>query len=188
MREISVNGVFQWIDRGVHFLAVLMMVPAAVAIVGDTALITAYIIVRETPVPGNWRFVEEWSGYLLVLMVYFSLAYTLRTGGHISVDVVVRFLPRRVRNVLDVILSAMALAMSIFLMDRSFAWFRYGLARHLESNFPSHTPLWIPYLFIFIGLVPFGLALLLHLVRRVLILVTGVTPEEAREARIEAPL
>ena len=44
---------------------------------------------------------DEYGGYALAIGGMWALAYTLRTGGHVRIDVLLPYLPRGVRAVLD---------------------------------------------------------------------------------------
>ena len=44
---------------------------------------------------------DEYGGYALALGGMWALAYTLRTGGHVRIDVLLPYLPRTIRAVLD---------------------------------------------------------------------------------------
>jgi TRAP-type C4-dicarboxylate transport system permease small subunit len=44
---------------------------------------------------------DEYGGYALAVGGMWALAYTLRTGGHVRIDVLLPYLPRTVRSVLD---------------------------------------------------------------------------------------
>ncbi|GAI54754.1 unnamed protein product, partial [marine sediment metagenome] len=52
---------------------------------------------------------DELSGYLLVVATFFALDYTFRTGGHIRIEVLRRFMPPRVRDWMEVLLAFIAL-------------------------------------------------------------------------------
>lgn len=187
MPEVSTaRRILNLADRATNTLSRVLVFPAAVVLVAVSIMITTSVVVRETPIPWQWTFVDEYSGYFLVLMIYFALAYTLRTGGHITVDVVVRHLHPRLRVTFDVFLTALALAIVSFMMERSLGQVAYALDRDARSLFQSHTPLWIPNIFVFIGLLPFGIALLLHGIHAIIAAVTG-NVEEAETAPEQPP-
>lgn len=172
-----VDAVLSRMDRAVGLLSGLAVAIGAIAVAGMVFMVTAYIIVREF-LKGQWFFVEEWSGYLLVLLVYWSCAYTLRSGGHINVGVVVRFLPKRARLWMAALTSLAALGMLGFFMEKSIRWVIYAAEESLVSGFPSLTPMWIPFTFVSIGLGVFSLAMALHLARKVVEAVRGKVEEE----------
>src|SRR5262245_60092774 len=57
------------------------------------------------------RVTDEISGYLLALAATWGFAFTLRTGGHVRVDVVFPYLARGVRTAIDVLAQ---LLMAVF--------------------------------------------------------------------------
>lgn len=179
------SGVLNKIDRAIGLLSGLAVGASAISVVGLAFLITANMLVRELRAAGYigfiWNFVEEWSGYLLVLLIFFALAYTLRTEGHINVNVLVRFLPRRARDAVETFTTALALAMLVYMLYRSVTWLQMIIERNIVSNFPTLTPMWIPALFVPIGLSLFGLAITLHLLRKALATATGAVEEEKPE-------
>ena len=44
---------------------------------------------------------DEYGGYALAVGGMWALAYTLRSGGHVRIDVLLPYLPRRIRALLD---------------------------------------------------------------------------------------
>ena len=44
---------------------------------------------------------DEYGGYALAVGGMWALAHTLRTGGHVRIDILLPYLPRTVRSVLD---------------------------------------------------------------------------------------
>jgi TRAP-type C4-dicarboxylate transport system permease small subunit len=97
-------------------------------------------------------FVEEYSGYFLVVLVYMGLAFTAREGGHINVDIVVRRLSKRTRDGLEIGTLAVSIAtMGVYFW---FAWdlFMESLRVGARAITIMSTPLWIPRSFLWIGL------------------------------------
>ncbi|GAI29466.1 unnamed protein product, partial [marine sediment metagenome] len=73
-----------------------------------TGMVTVSVVLRKAfNYPLN--FTQEYSQYLTVLIIYFSAAFTTRAGDHISVKLVVTRLPKKVRNILDVVTLFLAL-------------------------------------------------------------------------------
>lgn len=164
----------RWVDRGIHLISQAFLVPGIIVLVGISLMITAGVMVRELAfIPWQWVFVEEYSAYFLVLIVFFALAYALRVNAHITVDVVVRHLPTRPRTILELVLTFGALAIVAVMLRFSLDRVIFAYQRGIVSNFPSLTPMWIPYLFVFIGLLPFGLALTMHAVGKLLEVLAG---------------
>ena len=63
---------------------------------------------------------DEYGGYALAVGGMWALAYTLRTGGHVRIDVLLPYLPRPVRLVLDY--SALAVMVAFAAMIAIYAW------------------------------------------------------------------
>lgn len=135
---------------------------AAAGIVGITLLILAQIF-------GRWMgiivpSVEDFSGFLLAGSSLLGLAYTLRHGVHIRVNLVSQRLPPNVRRVTDTIALVIAAALSVW-MAWYFAHLTWESYRFGEISY-GYIPvyLWIPQLFPALGLVIFSIALLDDLV------------------------
>ena len=166
-----VNASFKKLDAMMESLSRAWATLAGVAVVAMALMVVAYIISRELNI--KWEFVEEWSGYLLVLIGYFAMAYVLRRGEHIRVDIVAKRMPKRVRAVVEVFTSLLALAVLGLMIERSINLTLFNWENQFVSQFASHTPLWIPNVFVPLGLIIFMLALILHTARSLADLVRG---------------
>ncbi len=105
---------------------------------------------------------DEYSAYLLVILVFFGLGYTLSTEGHIRVKVVLSRLSERTRHLLDALVAAAATALTGFALFFSISLVREAYSLRMVSETPSQTPMWIPQLAIPVGLVLFMAQLLAH--------------------------
>ena len=90
------------------------------------------------------RVTDEISGYLMALAVTWGFGYTLRTEGHVRIDVLVPYMPQRVRRWMDFI----AMWTTGFLACL-FAWKVWllvidSLQTGMRSSTYLLTPLWIP--------------------------------------------
>lgn len=137
-----------------------------VAIVSLLFMVGANTILRYI-FASSWPFVEEYSGYALVMMTFVALGYTLKENGHISIDFIVNHSPQRVRANLAVATTAVSLLVIGVLF-----WYALALAiNSLQHDVRSHslmaTPLWIPQMFIVVGLFIFGLELIAYLVKKI---------------------
>ena len=172
------NLINKIVDR---VIALSVAVPA-VALLSGAFLILAYVIGRRW-LGLQWLFVEEYIRYFLVLFVYFPLAYTLKTGGHINVTVVVNRLSVRTRMLLDVVTSIVALGVLIFMIRASIMdWWLPAWTRNAVSMSAVHTPLWIPYLILPLGLGLFSVVLLLHIVVTSMTLAKKTAVEDIKKA------
>lgn len=106
----------------------------------------------------------DFTGFFLAASIFLALAYALREGGHIRVTLVLKRLPERVQHGLEIIVVAIALAMS------SFASWYVILLVHESYEFGDQSsgmvsvPLWLPQLPVAFGLIILTIALLDELV------------------------
>ncbi|RME14130.1 MAG: TRAP transporter small permease [Alphaproteobacteria bacterium] len=94
----------------------------------------------------------DFAGFALATASFMALAYTLRAGAHIRVNLVITRLSDRVQWVLEMAALALAGAMSGFA-----TWFTIGLLRESyhygdKSSGIVAIPLWIPQLSMVAGL------------------------------------
>jgi TRAP-type mannitol/chloroaromatic compound transport system permease small subunit len=95
--------------------------------------------------------IDEMSGYTLAFGASWALAYTLRTGGHVRVDIVFPHVSDAVRNLLDALAMALmavfASTVSVFLWKLVAASYAIGATGHSIIQ----TPQWIPQTMMAIG-------------------------------------
>ena len=118
-------------------------------------IMTVYIILRRLNI--CWLFVEEFTEYWLVLVVFFGLTYTLKTKSHINIDIVVKCLPQRIRKTLEIITMSLSFLVVMFLLNSSIDYVKYGIECKVYSSYQSHILLWPVYAIIPIGFLSFGL-------------------------------
>ena len=71
-------------------LAVVAVVAVMMALMVGIGAVSRYTIARPIPM------VDEFGAYMLVAITFVGAGYVLRERGHVSVDIVIRLLPRRV--------------------------------------------------------------------------------------------
>jgi len=168
------NRLFNKLDRVVDMLTRACVVIASVSLLSIVIVIVVHTLDRKYFQQLGWIFVDEWSGYLFVLIVFFSMALTLRSGdSHIKVSLMSRFVSRRVWSVAETITLFLAVPVLSFMTYSSISRLLSMLEGGIRNNTPLMTPLWIPYTFIAVGLSVFTLAVAVHLVRKVIIAATG---------------
>lgn len=125
---------------------------AALTVLAMCLLITVAVFVRYVfGIPIVW--VPEIVGYLMVLLVFLALGETMLAGGHIRIDLFVSRIPKRLRNMLELLTLTLSTGVAGF-----FAW--HGVRTMLRSYefgrkdaFGAlHTPLYIPQAALPIGL------------------------------------
>lgn len=132
-------------------------------------LITFDIILRELRTAGlidfNWQFVAEWSTFLVMLVVFAGLAYTLRSNGHITVSLLVERFPPRLQSFVALAMALLSEAVLVYMAYRGILWMLLSIQRGITSTSVMRTPMWIPNLFVVLGLTMFAIAVLLFIIR-----------------------
>jgi len=142
------------IEKVLQTISSRLVFVCAVISVGWVFVFTAYIISRFFNL--GWIFVEEFTGYWLVLIAYIPLAYALMTDAHIKVEIVTNRLTQKIRSISQVCTDVIALIFVFYLLGRSIEWLIHGIEYGSRSSTALNIPLWPIYLFIPVGLALFG--------------------------------
>ena len=139
-------------------------VASGVTVVLMTLLVAASVATRylfRAPLVG----VDELSGYLMVVLVYFGLAYSLRTGAFIRVDNLYRLTTGRLRRALDLLVHSLALLYGIVLVVYFWQQATQSYALHSRSIGLLQTPLYVPQGAMALGMALFAFQALVGLLR-----------------------
>ena len=115
----------------------------------------------------------EYSGYLLVLVLFLGSGWTLTHAGHIRVTLLSEVVSDSIVRLLDVLCSVIALLISATLTVALIEYACGTWVRGTVSYYSSETPLAYPQALLAIG----PAVLTLALVARILRLLTGRVPE-----------
>ena len=143
------------------------VVISGILIAASSLLIFVYILNRQF-IGQVWLFVEDWTGLALVAIGYLGMAYTLRKGKHLNVDIFIRHASPRLRNILDVIISIVALCVISYMLERSIDWFIYAYKGNVRTPSAVLTPVWIPSITMIVGVFILQLEMLFHLIRTII--------------------
>lgn len=122
----------------------------------------AYVVLRKL-FNINFLFIEEYTSYWVVLVVFISMGYTFRKGEHIRVDTVTSRLSSKTRNILDIISVLGGLGVSCFLAKSGMDWVLSGIKQGSHYMGGMESLLWPTYLWIPIGYVLLSLELVVFL-------------------------
>jgi TRAP-type C4-dicarboxylate transport system permease small subunit len=154
------------LDRISKFVSTCLVGLAAFTLVAWVVVIAVFVTARSV-FNVQWMFVEEYTGYCMVLLTSFSFAYALRQGAHITVSVVADNVPEKMKKPLKVFADLVALVVVLYLTGHSIKWLMEGISGGARSWFPSRTLLWPVYSLIPIGLGALALEFLNQLVSSV---------------------
>jgi TRAP-type C4-dicarboxylate transport system permease small subunit len=105
--------------------------------------------------------IDELGGYTLAATSAIGFSYALVTRAHMRITLVVNWLPRPVRRLLDAVAMLSLAGMAAFCAWRGYAEFSTNFISGRPSNTPMQTPLWMPQAVWFAGLVLFALCTVL---------------------------
>lgn len=145
------NGFLTTLLAFIDFLSTAGMYVSGIGIACMALLITLEITGRHL-FGYSMLVVDEWSGYLLVIVTFLGLAYTMKTHGFLQIEFFLNRLSLRSRRVFHFALVLLALFYAL-LID-------YKLMLHTWSSYVtgqvsisiSQTPLYIPKLFMPLGM------------------------------------
>ncbi len=107
------------------------------------ALILVEIFLRD--LTGRSTFItEEYSGYLLSWFAFLGMSYTLKSDGHIRVNILLSRLGRSQKAILEIIACLVGGAGFLFLTIYLAALFYDSLTMGVKSMHVSKTALFIP--------------------------------------------
>ncbi len=110
---------------------------------------------------------DEVAGYLMVFITFLAMGYTLKEGGHVQIGVLFNRIPLRVRNWLMVSYCILGLAIIIWLAFKSYQLTVKDYTIGAVSSTWLAAPLYLPRMFMFIGLSLFALQFIVEFGRRV---------------------
>ena len=135
--------------RGLHRLYLASGLLSAASLVLICGLIIAQVVARNLGT--TVRDADEFAAWAMAAAGFFGLPYALYCGSHIRVSAVARFVPESLHHFMEVLASAIGMALAAYL-----AW--YCAAFVLESfrfNEVSQglvpVPMWIPQLPMVLG-------------------------------------
>ncbi len=150
----TVKGISQIIDA----VAGWCLVAAVTLIIGNVILRTVF----SRPFMGTYEFV----GYIVSVVIAFSLAHCALMEGHISVGFMFERFPRKVKMIADVSLKTISF-LFIGLMAWSTAAYGSSIAKSGEVSSTTQIPFY-PFVFLVsFGIMALSLVLLFHLVQAI---------------------
>jgi TRAP-type C4-dicarboxylate transport system permease small subunit len=167
----------QQLDRLVELIALLFGYVAAASAILLTLVVTYGVTMRSLfHSPQIWT--DQVASYSMLWIVFFGLAYTLSTSGHIRVDFFTRMLPLRGERQREVIVWTIGFALSILFQLGCFTNVENLVRRNTYSTVGFQIPLYWPAIPMLAGAGMFSLVMLSRLIR---ICVIGSAPSTTNE-------
>jgi TRAP-type C4-dicarboxylate transport system permease small subunit len=153
------------LDRLVGRVAGVCGVLAAVAIVAMLVIVCAETVLRQFRL--SFLVTDEIAGYLNAAAIFLGLAWTLREGGFIRVEILYDRATGRLRQVLRWLIVLTATAFTAAILWVSIRHVVYAYERDTRAVSIIETPEWIPQSAMAVGLAVLLLQLLAWIVGRV---------------------
>lgn len=158
--------------RGVAALSTLAGWCSAAMIVAAVGLTCQMIFVRFV-LNGSTTWQTEAVIYLAIGSTLIGLPYVQKLRGHVNVDLIPLFLPKRARFVLYLVTMSLSITMVAVMLWYSFEHWHLTYERNWKSDTIWGVRLWIPYLALPLG---FGLLLLQLIADLIAVLLKIDTP------------
>ena len=121
---------------------------------------------------------DEISGYMLALAATWGLAYALRSGSHVRIDVVFPYLTPRLKVVADLLALLLMALFAAVVSWKIWALVADSWQSGLRSSTYLLTPLYVPQIILGVGFTLLALAAMCT----VLAMLSGPEPTQARPA------
>jgi len=150
------------VSRLIHGLAMVSGYISGLAILAATLIIVEQVVVRYVlRAPTIWQ--VEIAVYLLIAATFLGAPYGLKQNAHINIDILVTFLPERVRSRLDMFTSFVALLFCLFLAWRGCVMWWEAFEGGWKSSSLLSFPLIYPYALLPLGMILTSLLYILRL-------------------------
>ena len=127
----------------ITFLTHLGLQIATYSIVIMVALVVLNTIFRVLPFVPSLKFVEEYTGYLLVTMACWGFAYALKTGAHVQITMVPNLMPPKARAVWEAGIAGLAILIIGIMFWHSVLFLIKSIQTWEQAQTVTLTPLWI---------------------------------------------
>ena len=157
---------------------------AALCLVGAALIVTEAVVVRKIlGISTIWQI--EASVFLLILVVFAGAPFVQKNEHHLNVDLVIIHLAPRTREIVLIIVSIISCLIAAVL-----AWYAWPMwwetvvgNQHSESLWGP--PLWIPYLFLPLGMTLLFLQYIVYISNKIVNLKKGDITEAAKRFEIK---
>jgi|GEM_PF-13242 len=156
-----------------RFVDLLFNLASLSLIVASGVLTVGVLLGHSTGQGMVWQ--DEMEVFLVAGAVFLSAAAVQARRGHIGIEILASFLPRRAKVVRDVFIDTVSLIFIAFIAWKSGALFHEAWVEGQISQSSWGAPLWIPYLVMTVGFAVLALQIALQVGERsIIMLVLGL--------------
>ena len=136
--------------RAVFRLSTACAVVAALMLLAAALVITWSIVYRAMGASTYWEI--EFSVYMMVASLFLASPYCLATQGHVGVDLLSHFLPRRLARPVAIVVGLVGLAVCVYLAYAGADMTLHAFARGERTESAWAPPKWPLFLAMPVGL------------------------------------
>ncbi len=140
-------------------------VVAGLCVVGILLIVCAEVVLRQFK--HSMLVTDEIAGYLNAALVFLGLAYTLKSGGFIRVEVVYDAMPPALRMIARWVFTSIATVFVGTILYYAAVHVQYAFVQDTRAVSILDTPEWIPQSVMVVGIAVLFLQLVAYLVERV---------------------
>ena len=150
---------------------------AALSLVAAAFIVTEGVIVRKVfGISTIWQI--EASVFLLIFVVFTGAAFVQKNEGHLNVDLVVIHLSPRTRQLTFIVVSIISCLLCALLAWYAWPMWWEAVVKNEHSESLWGPPLWIPYLFLPLGMTALFLQYIVQIFEKISILRKGALSEK----------
>lgn len=174
----AAGGAWRRVERFIEGLNKVTGYLGALCLLAAALIVTEGVVVRKVlGMSTIWQI--ELSIFLLIYACFVGAAFAQTREGHLNVDLLIVYFPPRARELL--LLAAACLSCLLCALIAWYSWPMWweALVKREHSESLWGPPLWIPYLFLPLGMTLLFLQYLVTIARKVRALREGTYEEEA---------
>jgi TRAP-type C4-dicarboxylate transport system permease small subunit len=176
--------VFHIFSRIANGLTVITGWTAALCLVAAALIVTEAVVVRKIlGISTIWQI--EASVFMLIFVVFAGAPLVQKNEHHLNVDLVIIHLSPRTREILLIIVSIVTCAIAAILAWYAWPMWWESVVNNEHSESLWGPPLWIPYLFLPLGMTLLFLQYIVYIHEKIVRLVKGDISEEAERFELK---
>jgi TRAP-type C4-dicarboxylate transport system permease small subunit len=156
---------------------------AALSLVAAAIIVTEGVIIRKVfGVSTIWQI--EASVFLLIFVVFTGAAFVQKNEQHLNVDLVLIHLSPKTRDVTLIVVSIISCILAAVLAWYAWPMWWEAVVKYEHSESLWGPPLWIPYLFLPLGMTLLFFQYILDISKKINALRKGKFSEEAKPSEL----